>query len=394
VGAAAPPPTTEPDLSEIERSLAADAHETRLEEKPRASTPPTSAGGGSLAIQPDFALIGDFAFAAFSEDENRQTGAHDPIENGFNLQQLELSFGAAVDPYLRFDGNLVFSLFGVELEEAYGTTLDLPFRLQARFGQMLTRFGRANATHPHAWDFVDQPFALGRVFGAEGGRGLGVELSYLTPLPWYMELVFSATRADGESTARSFFGANDLGVDGPGDLLYVGAVKQFFPFGSDWSLLFGLSGAFGPNSTGRDNRTEVYAADFYLKYRPLARDRAGWIALQSEWFYRRRQVPEDVLWDVTGYAQGVYRFLERWSAAVRYEFGSPARGGHSETVVDPLDPEWVDSRTRISANVTHYPTEFSRFRLQGSRDAGFETPVWALFCAAELVIGAHGAHPF
>ena len=55
-----------------------------------------------------------------------------------------------VDPYFRFDSNLVFSQFGVEIEEAYATTLDLPANLQVRAGQFLTRFGRINATHPHA----------------------------------------------------------------------------------------------------------------------------------------------------------------------------------------------------------------------------------------------------
>ena len=61
----------------------------------------------------------------------------------------------------------------------------LPHSLQARAGQFLTRFGRLNPTHPHTWDLVDQPFALGRVFGSEGNRGAGVELSWLTPLSWY-----------------------------------------------------------------------------------------------------------------------------------------------------------------------------------------------------------------
>ncbi len=115
------------------------------------------------------------------DPEHHQTGGHDPSENGFNLQALELSLGSSVDPYFRFDAQLVFAEEGVELEEAYATTLDLGSRLQARAGQFLTRFGRLNATHLHTWNFVDQPFALGRAFGADGNRGLGFELSYLTP---------------------------------------------------------------------------------------------------------------------------------------------------------------------------------------------------------------------
>ncbi len=131
------------------------------------------------------------------------------------------------------------------------------------------------------------------------------------PLPWYVELVASSTGAAGAATARSFFGAEDLGVGSPADLLHVGALKQFFPLSDDWSLMFGLSGAFGPNSTGRDNLSEVYGADLYLKYRPIKRQSNILLSLQSEWLYRRRQVPEDVLTDVSGYTELGLRFLER-----------------------------------------------------------------------------------
>lgn len=342
----------------------------------------------------DIAIIADFAVAAFSRDENHQTGGHDPQKRGFNLQQLELAFGAAADPYFRLDGNLVFSPYGVEIEEAYATTLDLPYRLQARFGQLLTRFGRLNATHLHAWDFVDQPFALGRVFGGEGSRGLGVELSWLAPLPWSVELVLSATQAEGEATARSFFGSEDLGVRDPRDLLYVGAIKQFFPLSDSLSLLVGVSGAFGPNASGRDNRTDVYGADLTLKYAPSGPANTGRLALTTEVLYRRRQVPDDVLADVSGYSQAVYWFAQRFSAAVRYEVGTPARGKSNTVASDPLDPEWTETRSRFSANITHYPTEFSRLRLQGSRDSALGEPVLAAFLAAEVLIGAHGAHAF
>jgi hypothetical protein len=380
------------ELSDIEAALAAD-------EAAEAGTP-APAGAGSAPGTPmnlDIALVLDVAAAYFSESDPLQSGAHDPVKNGFNLQQLELSLGSVVDPYFRVDANLVFSLFGVELEEAYGTTLDLPFGLQARAGQFLTRFGRINASHPHAWNFVDQPFAIGRVFGAEASRGLGLELSYLAPLPWYAEFVVSSTDAAGEGTARSFFGANDLGVKSPSDLLYVAALKQFFPLLSDdWSLFFGLSGAFGPNSSGRDNRTDVFGSDLYLKFRPITCQSPVVVALTSEWLYRRRQVPDAVLADVSSYSELFYRFVERWAVAARYEYGSPSYSASGDpSVVDPVDPNFTQDRHRVAANVTFYPTEFSRIRLQGSRDVpGWRPAVWASFLALELVAGAHGAHAF
>jgi hypothetical protein len=383
--------TPEPaEASAIEAALAAD-------QKAREPEPEREDRGASAteSMNPDLSLIANVAGAWFDDGDHLQSGAHDPDHTGFNLLGLELTFGASVDPYFRFDGTLVFSEFGVELEEAFATTLDMPLQLQARVGQFLTRFGRINPTHPHAWDFVDQPFAIGRVFGGEANRGLGVELSWLAPLPWYVELVASTIEARGAASNRSFFGGDDLGVESPADLLFVNAVKQFFPLTDDWSLAWGVSGAFGPNSTGRANRSDVYGTDVYLKYRPISRASPTIVSLQTEVIYRRRQVPESLLWDVSAYSQLFWRFAERFGSGLRYEYGSPAfdRGGRREG--DPLDPEWTDSRHRLTAAFTHWPTEFSRVRLQASRDMpGWREPIHAVFIAAQFVTGAHGAHVF
>jgi hypothetical protein len=387
------------DEEAIRRALAQDSASNAQAGDGVPITPSTKsapAGSGLQSLIPDLAFIADFALAYFSEDENLQSGGHDPVKNGFNLQQLELSVGAAVDPYFRFDANIVFSQFGVEVEEAYATTLALPEHLQLRAGQFLTRFGRLNATHPHAWDFVDQPFALGRVFGAEGNRGLGTELSWLSPLPWYVELVGSITDAGGEATARSFYGPEDLGVESPFDLQYTVAIKQFFPLSEDWSFAWGLSGASGPNPTGRDNRSEVYGTDLYLKWRPISFQSYQYVAIHTEWLYRRRQVPEAVLQDLSSFSSLAFRFARRWAVAGRYEHGSPAVDASFDDAPDYLDPEWDSGRTRVSLNTTFWPTEFSRLRLQGSVDMPeWESePIWATFLALEVVTGAHGAHQF
>jgi hypothetical protein len=397
---AAPPPaplTPEPaapaapvDLSAIEAALARDAAAA-----PLAPSPPSRVRvSPQQSLNPDISLIGDFALAAFSPNEPHQTGNHDPQAPGFNLQQLELSFGSAVDPYFRFDGQLVFSLEAVEIEEAFATTLDLPAALQVRFGMMLTRFGRLNSTHLHVWDFADQPFMLGRVFGGEGNRGLGVELSWLTPLPWYAELVASATNADGEGSARSFYGEESPGVGDPGDLLYVTALKQFFAPSADWSVLWGLSGAFGPNASREDARTEIYATDLYVKYRPLDQPIPPVLTLQTEWLYRRRDLLPRALHDYGGYVQLGYRFAQRWGVAGRYEYGSVTRDPAGTPTLDPLDPEWTSNRRRGALSLSFHPTEFSRFRIQGGRDTGVGPGVWSAFLTAEVATGAHGAHEF
>lgn len=404
---AAPPPAPSPaEAAEIARGLAADAVPSQ---QVVPAPPPPSASSASLL--PDISLIADFAAAWFSgaQDAPLQTGAHDPRHTGFNLQQLELSLSKSVDPYLRFDANIVFGPDEVEVEEAYATTLALPGRIQVRGGQFLTRLGRLNNTHPHSWDFVDQPLILGRFFGAEGNRGLGVEASWLMPLPWYVELLWSVTNADGAETARSFYGEPivlkdaappSLKVASALDFQHTAALKQFFELGPDWSVAWGLSAAYGPNAFGdlaapfHRTRTLITASDLYIKYRPVTRPSTTTVALQAEWFGRRRDNPFEVATDHAGYAYLLWRFARRFSTAARYEYGSAG---------DPLEIPLSEAmiahpgvQGRATAAVTFHPSEFSRLRLQGSRSwsGPAHTPGWAAFLAFEVLIGAHGAHPF
>lgn len=385
---AAEPDISPEELEALTRSLGAD-QAAQPEAKPSALDALGPVGGAIQSMNPDIALILDFAGAWFSGDGARGTGGHDPTRTGFNLQQLEMSLGAAVDPVFRFDANLVFAQYGVELEEAYGTTLGIPGGLQVRLGQMLTRFGRINATHPHAWSFMDQPLVNGKMFGGEGSRGLGGELSWLTPLPWYVELIASASEAAGEGTARSFFGAEDLGVHGPEDLLYTLALKQFFPFDDDWSLHWGLSAQLGPSSSGNGNRTEIYGSDLYLRYYPVTSQTRTSLSLTVEGMFRTRQVPDDVLQDWGGYAQLVWGIVKEWEVGARAEYVSGVEA-------DPLDPEWDRERARYALQGTYYPSHFSRIRLQAAADAPawLDEPVWSVALGVELVVGAHGTHSF
>jgi hypothetical protein len=384
---AEPSPALSPDdLAEIQKAIGKDA---AAAPKPPATEIETKVSRAAQSMNPSLAFIADFALAVFSKKENLQGGGHDPTRNGFNLQGLELAAGADVDPYFKFAANIVFTTEGVELEEAYATATALPWNLQVRAGQFLTRFGRANAMHLHQWDFVDQPFVLGKMLGPDGNRGLGVEISWLSPLPWYVELVASQTMAAGECCAVSFYGDDDRGVRGPQDLQTTLALKQFHALGDDWSLATGLSAAFGPNPTARDAESYILGADLYLKYRPISRQSHTMVSIQAEALSRRRQTPEGTLADTGMYAQAVWRFAQRWSTAARYDFATGVPN-------DFLDPAWTRSRHRVSANVTFYPTEFSRIRLQSSvdRPLWLDDPIFASFLALEVAIGAHGAHAF
>lgn len=379
--------TEEAALLEALAADTADAKDNTLSD-----TPQTSGFGAKVAsviqsMNPDMAVTGDFALAWFSEKNHYQTGAHDPTRTGFQLQQLEVTLGASVDHIFRMDANLVFSLSGVEIEEVYVTTLGLPWSLQVRVGQFLTEFGRINPTHPHTWDFVDQPFVIGKFFGSEGNRGLGLELSWLTPLPWYLELIGSAQMATGNASNRSYLGS-DGDTEGLQDFLYTLGIRQFFILHDEVGMYWGLSAQTAPNATGRDNRSNIFGTDLHLKYSPRKYPEM-FLVFQAEAMFRFRQIPGDLLFDGAGYAQIVWQINRTWATGIRGEYGS----GLTE---DYLDPEWTDDRWRASLQVSWFASHFTRLRAQASIDVPKwrSDPIYALFLSLEFTAGTHPAHEY
>ncbi len=100
-----------------------------------------------------------------------EVGDHDPQQRGFNARNAEIALDGAVDPYFEGFANIVLKLDNdneteIELEEAFMQTTSLPFGLQLKGGQFFAAFGRINPTHPHTWDFADDPLVNGRFLGS------------------------------------------------------------------------------------------------------------------------------------------------------------------------------------------------------------------------------------
>src|SRR5205814_1387682 len=137
---------------------------------------------------------------AYSSDKHLdriEVGDHDPMQRGFNARNIELAFDGAVDPYFEGFANIVFKLDNdneteVEVEEAFMQTTSLPFNLQLKGGQFFAAFGRLNPVHPHAWDFADAPLVSGLFLGPDGLRGVGAQISWTLPLPWYSQQIYGA----------------------------------------------------------------------------------------------------------------------------------------------------------------------------------------------------------
>jgi hypothetical protein len=322
--------------------------------------------GGATMRLIDVSFDGLFAVGTSTERDQQlqflQGGGHDPRKRGFTVQNVELSFAGAVDPYLNAEAHIVYFLdpitgeSNIELEEAFFTTQKLPYQLQLKGGQFFTEFGRINPQHPHQWDWQDQPVINTRLFGPDGMRGPGFRLSWLTPLPWFSELYFGMQNANGE-TMTSFlseagaFAERPIGgrpfvdrdVRNLGDLAYLARLSNSWDLSDEVSTVLGFSGLYGPNATGPDGETWIYGTDLKLKWRPVKNFR-GWpfLLLQSEFMGRNYRADRfsdpgpDGLFD-TGdeillgrktlrdwgfYTQLLWGFRNPWAAGIRYEYAS------------------------------------------------------------------------
>ncbi|MDP1708800.1 MAG: TonB-dependent receptor [Gammaproteobacteria bacterium] len=341
--------------------------------------------------------------------EGLQAGAHDPNRNGFTVQNVELTLSGTVDPYFDAQASIILQIDSagetkVELEEAFFTTRGLPAGLQVKGGQYFTEFGRHNAQHPHSWAFVDQPLILSRLFGGDGLRSQGARVSWLTPLPWYSELYVGAQNPNGE-TATSFLYEENEEIGGhtlldrsardAGDLLYSARWLNGLDLSDTVSMNLGLSGLRGPNASGLGTDTTIYGADLYLKWQPAQSQRGfPFVAWHSELLNRRYQTDAETLKDWGGFTQALWGFTPGWVAGLRLEY---AEGSGGAVGYDISADALRDNRTRLSPNLTWYPTEYSKLRLQYNRDWAehlAEKDAHALWLQMEFSLGAHAAHTF
>jgi hypothetical protein len=368
---------------------------------PYSLTPQTSPGLMNPAIGVTLDTFYYDASLSKEELEGRSIPGYtqpvEPYRKGFNLRSAEISLFAPVDPYFNFYATIPIDEEGLELEEAYFVTTGLPAGFQIKGGKFKSGFGRLNAFHPHAWDFVDAPLPYKAFLGEEGLIEKGVQFTYLPPLPIYTILGFEVLQGDNEI----LFGPDARS----GPHAFTGFIKSSFDFAENHTLLFGASVA------GGKTRTESYAPDTEFsgdsvlygleatyKWKPSKRMS---LALQAEYFYRHQNGDlKDLTAELTApfkrnqdglYLQALFQW-ERWRFGGRFD------------CLDLFNDEIVQAGEKISYDKKPYrwtgsleynPTEFSRLRLQYNYDKSDRTKVTQeVFLQLILAVGAHGAHPF
>jgi hypothetical protein len=412
-------------------------------------------GGGGTYV--DVGLVGTFAVGTSTAKDiegGLQPGGHDPNQRGFTVQGVELNLTGAVDPYFMGSANLLYSLDAsgeshVELEEAWMETLQLPAGLQVRAGQFYAPFGRINGRHPHQWGFVDAPLVTARLLGPDGLRNPGVQVSWLLPMAIYSQLFVAVQDSQGDGAAPFRGGGhvhgeagsgelplgfrpleNDRGVSALNDLLWTLRYAVSWDLTPQQTVLMGVSAALGPNASGAAGQpaTQIYGLDLYWKWKsPRAHAGFPFVSLQAEALMRRYELgafdwaehaehgepflaeagsgapaflPAETVNDYGFYTELLYGFRRGWVVGLRFDYVTGDRGDYEKG-------GWVfqgeavgrdllrRERWRVSPNLTWYPTEYSKLRLQYNydrrRDVGEDHSLWL---QVEMSLGAHAAHQF
>lgn len=359
-----PDSTAAPDslLLRLQREMA------NLQSERLIQTQNVSATRSRLSTNPDISVIGDVRAMYFLEGERN-------ID--LELHEIETAFKSVVDPFARADVYIAAANedgeISFELEEAYLTTLALPYKLQLRAGKFRSNIGKINRIHPHALPFPDIPTVYKNFFGEEGLNDQGVGISWLLPnRTFYQELSLEVTRGPGESESFEASAENRL--------LYTAHLKSFWDLTDNATIELGLSGLAGPNDTG--HTSWIGGVDLTYKWKPVRFNTYRSFTLQAESFFSRKKTGVD---DITAwgmYALASYQLSRRWILIGRYD--------HSDL---PHNGAWNENG--ITAALTWYVTEYQKieFGAKTSWREGEDQTIQAIVRAI-FVIGTHGAHEY
>jgi hypothetical protein len=371
----------------------------------------------STAFNPAISLILDGNFTSYSLDPETYgidgflLGPEAGLKlEGLSADETELSLSSNVDD--KFYGFATVSLgqntggeTDVSVEEAWFETLALPYGLTVKAGKFFSDVGYINATHPHAWDFVDAPLAYLAMLGGTYADS-GVEVRWVAPTILYVELGAELMRGAGfpaSGAANGGHGASTVSAHVGGD---VGASNSWRAGVSYISAnARDREAAVEGGLTSFTGDSNVTILDFVWKWAENGNPRQRNFIAQAEYLRRSESGALSFVnpfgftadgnydGDQDGfYAQAVYQWRQRWRVGARYDRLSASNTVTGLPVATPLDSD--HNPNRISAMVDFSNSEFTRLRLQLSRDESRPQSDRQIFLQYIMSMGTHGAHRF
>jgi len=264
---------------------------------------------------------------------------------------------------------------------------------------MLNTFGRYNLYHLHHMAFAENPLILNYIFQSKL-REVGMEVSYLVPLPWYSDLLVGFLNGNNEALFKS---------ENQGDFAYLGHFDNFWDISEETTFRFGTSFLTGPkglqyatevtfDSTISAITSMVWGIDFHLKWKPLRRGRYRSFIIEGEYVNAALNINRKMTGPLHGYyIQGLYQFGLKWWVQGRFEWFNRSKELFNYFATPPevvVNNQQDFSGKRVSGALAYVPTEFSAYRLQYnfSQFAGIKEQ--QVIIQVNVTIGSHPAHKY
>jgi hypothetical protein len=307
---------------------------------------------------------------------------------GLKFEQADVSFIAVVDPYWMVTSNITFAPDGVDPEEVWARSTNIP-SIQLKLGKLRGTFGRHGLLHTHAFPFIQAPIVMPNTIGEEGFKDPGLEAAWLTPLPWFAELTGGVYQAIALGPDQPL----DFGSKAHGNLPFLGHFKNQFDLNDATTAELGVSAIQGQGGDG--NQHGAYGADLTFRNVPPQHSNSrGWI-LQGEYIQKGSSSSGNYIREQDGwYGSFQYRLSQVWWAGIR---GEQARDSFTDFVSDAAGAPVAANVNRASADLAWTPSEFSFIRLEYSHakaDAGVHPTDDRIMIQMSYTIGYHPAHAY
>ncbi|HEU4464529.1 MAG TPA: hypothetical protein VFS53_05745 [Gemmatimonadota bacterium] len=356
-----------------------------------APSPERTGQAGGATLNPDISLITDFLIDLSPEQATLEN------EERYQLREVEIGVQGAVDPYFRYDAFLGVHGDGIEIEEAFATTLSLPGSLQARLGKFLLPLGKVNLTHRAELQMFDYPLVHREFFGEEGLSSTGIWGSWIgDPLGFYQELsIVGAEGMEAHEHGEEEHAEEDPSVhpaqegeeahggslgDDLGDRLWLAHLKNSLDLTPASNLEFGASWATAiVEEKEARARTNVYGFDVTWRWKPPQFAKYRSAILQAEGIWRSEAGPATTRFGAFAYAQ--WQLGRRWYVGARGDWVEP-----------PVEEGTLRGGQLL---VKWFPTEFSQLRLAYERQDPEEGDALdRLIFQTTFALGPHRPHAF
>lgn len=305
-------------------------------------------------------------------------GANSGVLDRLDPRELEVLFEAPIDHLFdgrasvaahREDGRIL-----VELHELYvGSTKLIP-RSRFRLGQFFLGVGKLNQVHRHDWPFISAPRVHERFFDSEAAYDVGLEYSYLFPLPFYLDLTLGLTNG------WTFGHAHGIGTKPVTPTHYARLLTYA-------DVMWGGGLQVGLNYLGRKDsggtRVTLLGLDATAKWRE---NRRLTFLFQSEAWYQIEASGSGTVDKTLGaYLYPQYGLSEAFYLGCRFDFFTVTTA--TSNLVFALVPTF-------SWKPSEFVTIRLAYNLESTRNATGSTTRHYAQLQTVFILGAHPAHDF